>query len=186
MVLSCNVIAGVCIRVIGNLALLPEDVRKLIAKAVLLTKDNKKCFLNIAFAYTSRDEITNAVSCIVDGVKKDTIKEEDVTDQLLTDCMYTNESERPDILVRTSGEVRFSDFLLWQIWNTNVCFTEVLWPEFCIWHLLACVFQYQRSLPELKKFKMVTNDRDRSPRVSKFLEDLKMRRLQQLEVYANA
>lgn len=176
---------GVCIRVIGNLELLPEDVRKLIAKAVLLTKDNNKCFLNVAFAYTSRDEIANAIKCTVNGVKTNKIAVEDISEQLITDCLYTNKSTRPDILVRTSGEVRFSDFLLWQIWNTNICFTEVLWPEFCIWHLLASVFQYQRCLSELKKFSKVFQSDERSSRVKRFLRDLEVSRLRQLEVYAN-
>lgn len=160
-------------------------MRRLIAKAVLLTKDNDRCFLNVAFAYTSRDEVCNAIKCTVDGVKNKEIEVEDITEDLITDCLYTNKSTRPDVLVRTSGEVRFSDFLLWQIWNTNICFTEVLWPEFCIWHLLASVFQYQRCLPELQKFRKLSEEIDRSPRVVKFLEDLEVRRMRQLEIYAN-
>lgn len=168
---------------IGNLQLLPEDVRKSIAKAVLLTKNNNKCFLNVAFAYTSRDEITNSIKCAVNGVKTNAIEIDDITEQLITDCLYT--SKRPDILVRTSGEVRFSDFLLWQIWNTNIHFTEVLWPEFCVWHLLASVFQYQRCLPEIEKFKGICENENRPPRVQKFLQDLKNSRMRQLEVYAS-
>lgn len=170
---------------IGNLTLLPPDVRKIIAKAVLLTKDNNKCFLNVAFAYTSRDEITNSIKCAVDGVKTNAIEIDDITEELITDCLYTNKSKRPDILIRTSGEVRFSDFLLWQIWNTNVCFVEVLWPEFCIWHLLASVFQYQRCLPEVDKFKKLSQEAERPVRVKKFLEDLEIGRMRQLEIYAN-
>lgn len=170
---------------IGNLTLLPPDVRKLIAQAVLLTKDNNKHFLNVAFAYTSRDEITNSIRCAVDGVKSNAIEVEDITEDLITDCLYTNKSRSPDILVRTSGEVRFSDFLLWQIWNTNICFTEVLWPEFSVWHLLASVFQYQRCLPQLREFKRISDGGERAPRVKKFLEDLEMKRMRQLEIYAS-
>lgn len=171
---------------IGNLELLPADVRKLIAKAVLLTQNNNQCFLNVAFAYTSRDEVTNSIKCAVDGVKTKAIEVDDITEQLISDCLYTNKSTKPDVLVRTSGEVRFSDFLLWQIWNTNICFTEVLWPEFCIWHLLASVFQYQRCLPELQRFQRICEGEEQSKRVKKFLLDLEMSRLRQLEVYASS
>ncbi|GJQ72163.1 hypothetical protein Trydic_g3257 [Trypoxylus dichotomus] len=115
---------GVCIRVIGNLELLPQDIRKLIADAIIMTKDNSKLFLNIAFAYTSRDELTTAVKNILKGVELDLISPDDINEQLVSQCLYTNGSPDPDLLVRTSGEVRFSDFLLWQIWNTNVCFAE--------------------------------------------------------------
>lgn len=169
---------------IGNFELLSEDVRKLIAEAVLLTKDNNKCFLNVAFAYTSRDEITNAIKCVVNGVRTNSIDVDDISEQLISDCLYTNKSDRPDILIRTSGEIRFSDFLLWQIWNTNVCFTEVLWPEFSIWHLLASVFQYQRCLPELQKFKAVSEEKERSTRIRNFLDNLEFSRMRQLKMYA--
>lgn len=155
------------------------------AKAVLLTKNNNRCFLNVAFAYTSRDEVTNSIKCAVDGVRSNSIEIEDITEQLITDCLYSNKSTKPDILVRTSGEIRFSDFLLWQIWNTNICFTEVLWPEFCVWHLLASVFQYQRCLPELEKFKRLSYKNEHSPRAKKFLEDLELHRIRQLEMYAS-
>lgn len=106
---------GICIRIIGNLSLLPKDILKTMAEAVLLTKNNKTAILNVAFAYTSRDEMTNSIKTIVNGVKNDEIDVEDINEALFSECLYTNKSTCPDLLVRTSGEVRFSDFLLWQV-----------------------------------------------------------------------
>lgn len=151
---------GICMRVIGNLSLLPEDIRQLIAEAMLLTKDNNKAILNVAFSYTSRDEITHSIQDIVTGLNNNEIQPEDVDEQLITECLYTNQSSCPDILVRTSGEVRLSDYLLWQISeNTDIYFTNVLWPEFSIWHLLGCIFKYQRGQFYKKSFQIAPADR---------------------------
>ncbi len=106
---------GVCIRIIGNLKMLPKDIQKMLAEAMLLTKDNKTVALNVAFAYTSRDEITNSMSTIMEGVKNNELREEDVSEDLVEACLYTRKCSDPDLLVRTSGEVRLSDFLLWQV-----------------------------------------------------------------------
>ncbi|KYN01879.1 PREDICTED: dehydrodolichyl diphosphate synthase complex subunit DHDDS [Cyphomyrmex costatus] len=142
---------GVCIRVIGNLSIIPEDICKLIAEAMTVTKENNRAFLNLAFAYTSRDEITHAIKDIIQGVKDTDILPEDITEDLITDCLYTYKSPNPDLLIRTSGETRLSDFLMWQISNTCIYFTEVLWPEFSIWNFLSAIFYYQRCYPHLQK-----------------------------------
>lgn len=142
---------GVCVRVIGNLSLIPEDVHTRIAKAMIITKHNKKAFLNVAFAYTSRDEITHAIKNIVEGVKTCDILPEDIDENLISECLYTSKSSNPDLLIRTSGEVRLSDFLMWQISKTCIYFANVLWPEFSVWDLISAVFYYQRCYPELQK-----------------------------------
>ncbi|MEQ2223276.1 hypothetical protein ILYODFUR_035100, partial [Ilyodon furcidens] len=105
---------GVCIRVLGDLNMLPLDLQQVIAKAVIMTKNHNKCFLNVCFAYTSRYEITNAVREMASGVEQGLIKASDVSEALLSECLYSNNSPNPDLLIRTSGEVRLSDFLLWQ------------------------------------------------------------------------
>lgn len=169
---------GVCIRVIGNLNLIPKDLRKSIAQAVLMTKDNNKSFLNVAFAYTSRDEITNSMQTIATS----DLDAEEIDSDLISSCMYSSESERPDILIRSSGEVRFSDFLLWQIWNTNVIFTDVLWPDFSVWHFFACIFQYQRCY---KNMQLVGESLEKEPKGGKTMAGLEERRLKQLEIYAS-
>lgn len=108
---------GVKIRVIGNMKLLPLDLQKSIADAMLLTKDNDKSVLNVAFAYTSTDEITNSIATIVKGVEDEELQREDLNHALMDKCMYTSNCRGVDLLVRTSGEMRFSDFLLWQVMN---------------------------------------------------------------------
>ncbi|XP_076178285.1 dehydrodolichyl diphosphate synthase subunit isoform X1 [Ptiloglossa arizonensis] len=142
---------GICIRIIGNLSLLPQNIQELIAEAMIFTKDHTKAFLNIAFAYTSRDEITHAIKDVIEGVKCDDILLEDIDENLITNCLYTNGSPNPDLLIRTSGEVRFSDFLMWQISNTCIYFTNVLWPEFNVWEFLNAIFYYQRCYSDIQK-----------------------------------
>lgn len=172
---------GVCIRIIGNLTLLSPELRKLVAEAMLMTKDNNKAFLNVAFSYTSSDEIFNTAKTIVEGVKSGLIQVDDIDQNLISDALYTNCSPEPDIIVRTSGEVRFSDFLLWQISNSYISFTQVLWPEFCIWHLLACIFYYQRCYSDLKK--AVPQKTAHNQRVQHFLDELQKQKITQLQSY---
>lgn len=136
---------GVRVKIIGNLSYLPEDIQELIAKAEAITKNNEQALLNVAFSYTAREEITQAVRRAVDMVDRGLIREDEVDEKLLDGLMYTAHCRDPDLLVRTSGETRLSDFLLWQTANCVTYFTEVLWPAFNLWHLLAAVFYYQRN-----------------------------------------
>lgn len=106
---------GIKIQVIGNLKMLPKDIQKTVAEAMLLTKDNKTSILNVAFAYTARDEIANAVKKVKEGIEENDLEPEDLNDVLIDQCLYTNKCSNIDLLVRTSGETRFSDFLLWQV-----------------------------------------------------------------------
>lgn len=149
---------GVHIRIIGNLDLLPLDLRKLMAKAMLITKDNNKAVLNIAYAYTSTEEISHCVKQTVNGVAKGLLSPSDVNQDLLTKSLYTNKSPTPDLLIRTSGEVRLSDFLLWQISCSCIYFTGVLWPDFTVWHLLAAVFYYQRSYHNVEDVRQLESE----------------------------
>lgn len=161
---------GVCIRVLGNLSLLPQDVQECIAEAVTMTKHNNRAVLNVCFAYTSRDEIANAMREMADGVERGILRESDISEGLLEKCLYTCKSPNPDILVRTSGEVRLSDFLLWQTTHSCLSFMRVLWPEFSIWHLYAGVLHYQRHHKEIQK--AVTDshaDREKRQRESDLL-----------------
>lgn len=116
---------GICIRVIGNLDLLPPKLCSLAAQAMLATKNNGKCILNVAMAYTSRDEICCAMKECAAGVASGLLEETDVTPRLLEHCLYTSQSRSPDLLVRTSGETRLSDFLLWQTQFSCLFFTKV-------------------------------------------------------------
>ncbi|KYN31675.1 Dehydrodolichyl diphosphate synthase [Trachymyrmex septentrionalis] len=117
----------ICFRVIGNLSLIPEDICKLIAEVIIITRENNRMFINFAVAYTSRDEITHAIKDIIQGVKDADILPEDINEDLITDCLYTYKSPYPDLLIRTSGETRLSDFLTWQISNTCIYFTKTFY-----------------------------------------------------------
>ncbi|XP_011879718.1 PREDICTED: dehydrodolichyl diphosphate syntase complex subunit DHDDS-like, partial [Vollenhovia emeryi] len=162
---------GVCIRVIGNLSLLPKDLSKIIAEVIMVTRDNKKFILNYACPYTSREDITHAIKDIAKGVKRSDILPEDVDEHLITDCLYTYKSSNPDLLIRTSGETRLSDFLMWEIADTYLYFTDVLWPEFSLWTFLVAIFHYQRCFPDLQRNR-ITKPIVRNSRVSMFLDKL--------------
>ncbi|XP_013386156.1 dehydrodolichyl diphosphate synthase complex subunit DHDDS [Lingula anatina] len=136
---------GVCIRVLGNLSLLPHDIQQIVADAMNMTKNNNRAVLNVCFAYTAREEICSAMRDIAEGVDLGLIRESDISESVMEKCLYTRKSPHPDILVRTSGEVRLSDFLLWQTTYSCLSFVRVLWPEFSIWHLYAGILQYQRN-----------------------------------------
>lgn len=142
---------GVCIRVLGDLHLLPLDLQKQMAQAVQATKNYNQCFLNICFAYTSRHEISNAVKEMAWGVEQGLLDPSDVTESLLEKCLYTCHSSNPDIVIRTSGEVRLSDFLLWQTSHSCLVFQPVLWPEYKFWNLCEAILQFQMNNSMLQK-----------------------------------
>ncbi|XP_030637808.1 dehydrodolichyl diphosphate synthase complex subunit DHDDS [Chanos chanos] len=142
---------GVCIRVLGDMTLLPYDLQQVIAQAVVATRNHNKCFLNVCFAYTSRHEIANAVKEMAWGVEQGLIKSSDVSEALLSQCLYSSNSPNPDLLIRTSGEVRLSDFLLWQTSYSCLAFQSVLWPEYSFWNLCEAILQYQFSYRSLQK-----------------------------------
>jgi len=135
---------GVRVNVIGNLDLLPEKLQKLVQKAMIMTRSNTRCTLNVAFSYTSREEVCSAVKKVSKAVNDGLLKPKDINHDLIEKCLYTGNSPMPDLLVRTSGEVRLSDFLLWQSSYSVTYFSEVLWPEFSLNNLLMAIFYYQR------------------------------------------
>ncbi|KAL8619064.1 hypothetical protein ACOMHN_020762 [Nucella lapillus] len=141
---------GVCVRVLGSIALLPQDVQKHIAEVVNYSKNNDRAILNVCFAYTAQDDICNAMKELALGVKAGDIKESDISESLLEGCMYTSHSRPVDLLIRTSGEVRLSDFLLWESTYSCLAFVKVLWPEFSIWHLYATILHYQRNHTQIQ------------------------------------
>lgn len=106
---------GICIRIIGNMSMMPIELQQVMAEAILLTQNNNNAILNVAFAYTSRDEITESIRTIVRGCEDEDLQMEDISNELIRNCMYTKDSPDPDLLVRTSGESRLSDFMLWQV-----------------------------------------------------------------------
>lgn len=117
---------GVRLRIIGDRSALSEDIQQQIADAEALTQDNTRLTLCIAMSYGSRQEITQAVKqMIVEGIAP-----EQVTEGLLEHYFYTAGIPEPDLLIRTGGEHRLSNYLLWQCAYTEFYFTDILWPDF--------------------------------------------------------
>nr|ACO10812.1 Dehydrodolichyl diphosphate synthase [Caligus rogercresseyi] len=138
---------GVRVQVLGNLSLLPEDLQKTIGQCVNATKGHNKCTLNVAFAYTSREELTSSIRrAATDPSSQNTT----LNPKSLENYFYGEGSRRVDLLIRTSGEVRLSDFMLWQSSYAVTYFTQVLWPEFRLTHLMAGIFHYQHNLPRIQ------------------------------------
>jgi len=115
---------GVSIRAIGRIHRLPDDVRKELNRAIERTRSNSRLYLYLALSYGGRAEIVDAVNKII-SEGKDKIDEEEFRNYL-----YAPEAPDPDLLIRTAGEKRISNFLLWQLAYTELYFTDVLWPDF--------------------------------------------------------
>ncbi|CAL8143243.1 unnamed protein product [Orchesella dallaii] len=154
---------GVCIEVIGDWSLVPLDLKQLMAKAMVMTKNNSKLKLRVAFAYTARNEMMRGVNSLITGVSNGELVQADVSEALLEDAFQIHPPRDLDLLVRTSGELRLSDFLLWQSSETVICFTDVLWPDFTYWHLLAAVFQYQINCLSLSKMELTQPEISQCP-----------------------
>ncbi len=118
------------VKILGSQQGLSEKMKKSIEKCMERTKNNTGITFNIALNYGGRDEIVNAVKNIANQVKEDKIKIEDINEQYISDNLYTKNQPDPDLLIRTSGEVRLSNFLPWQLVYTEFLFIEKNWPEF--------------------------------------------------------
>jgi undecaprenyl diphosphate synthase len=108
------------------------------------TKNNKGLILNFALNYGSRAEIISAVQKITQDVKEGRIEETAINESLFSDYLMTQSLHDPDLLIRTSGEIRLSNFMLWQLAYTEFWFTDVLWPDFNEQNLLQAIYTYQQ------------------------------------------
>lgn len=118
------------IRVIGSRAELSEEIREQIVKTEKLTENNTGTVLNIALNYGGREEITNAVKDICADVKSGSLDIDTVDENTVGDRLYTKGQPDVDLLIRTSGEMRLSNFMLWQVSYAEMWFTDKLWPDF--------------------------------------------------------
>ncbi|HLS66517.1 MAG TPA: isoprenyl transferase [Pseudogracilibacillus sp.] len=121
---------NVKIETIGEFSALPTHTKKAIDYAKEKTAHNDGLLLNFALNYGSRYEITQAIKHVVRDIKAGKIEEEALDEELISTYMYTNGLDDPDLLIRTSGEQRLSNFLLWQLAYTEFWFTDTLWPDF--------------------------------------------------------
>ncbi|HHS12191.1 MAG TPA: isoprenyl transferase [bacterium] len=121
---------NVRMRVMGNLEKIPDRVRNNVHEAVERTRDNTGLILNLALNYGAREEIVRAVQSIGREIRNGTLRPDEIDQAVLSRSMYTQDLPDPDLLIRTSGEYRISNFLLWQIAYTELYVTSVLWPDF--------------------------------------------------------
>ncbi|MFB0528120.1 MAG: isoprenyl transferase, partial [bacterium] len=128
----------------GQIERLPAKVRVELSKSIDATKENKGLILNLALSYGGREEIVRACREIAHQVSKGTKKVEDIDEKSFNDYLYTTGLPDPDLLIRTSGEFRISNFLLWQIAYSEIYVTSVLWPDFNRRDLLLALIDYQR------------------------------------------
>lgn len=135
---------GIQIKVIGNVKGLNEEIQQQIKRVDDLTKDNEGIVLNIAINYGSRDEIIRTVKKISSDIKDGLISEDQIDDDMISNNLFTKDVPDPDLLIRTSGEMRISNFLLWQLAYAELWFTDVLWPDFKGDHILMAIHEYQK------------------------------------------
>lgn len=121
---------GVVISFLGDLTKLSPKLQEILYHAIDVTKDNKGVNLQIAFNYGSRAEIVNAVKNISEKVKNGEMDVDDITENVVSKALYTSSIPDPDLLIRTGGEVRISNYLLWQIAYSEILIVDEFWPEF--------------------------------------------------------
>ena len=129
---------------IGEMQKLPATAQKELLHVMQNTEKNSRMILTLALSYSSRDEIINAVKIISNKVKNNIISIDALDESIINEHLYTHLLPDVDLLIRTSGEHRISNFLLWQIAYAELYFTEVLWPDFKVEHLYEAIISYQK------------------------------------------
>jgi undecaprenyl diphosphate synthase len=133
------------LQAIGRLDALPTQVRRELESAIDATSQNRRMQVNLAINYGGRAEIVDAVNSILDMARLDgSLDSLKMDEDLIASSLYTATSPDPDLLIRTSGEMRISNFLLWQIAYAELYVTETLWPDFTRTDLLRAVLEYQK------------------------------------------
>ena len=135
---------NVRLRVIGRTQDLPEAVREELSRAATALEANTGLMLVLALSYAGRVEILDAVKRIAAEARSGEIEPKDIDEALFSNHLYTAGLPDPDLLVRTSGELRISNFLLWQIAYSELWITDTLWPDFRREHLYRAVMDYQK------------------------------------------
>ncbi|OIQ28854.1 MAG: di-trans,poly-cis-decaprenylcistransferase [Bacteroidetes bacterium MedPE-SWsnd-G2] len=131
------------LQAIGNLEDLPKTAKKELLEVIDKTKNNNKMTLTLALSYGSREEIISVIKALSDKVKNNIISVESIDESIINGHLYTHNLPDVDLLIRTSGEQRISNFLLWQIAYAELYFTNILWPDFKREHLYDALINYQ-------------------------------------------
>ncbi|MBU8848036.1 MAG: isoprenyl transferase [Desulfobacterales bacterium] len=129
--------------VIGQKHKLTSDVQKEVDITMELTKDNNKMLLNLALSYGSREEITSAVKQIAEKIASKSLDPKDITQDLISDHLYTKAMPDPDLIIRTGGEYRLSNFLLWQAAYSEIYISDTFWPDFTRDEFIEILKNYQ-------------------------------------------
>ena len=129
---------------IGNIDLLPTKAKKELLTVIEKTKNNSRMTLTLALSYGSREELLNAVKIISEKVKNNIISIDTIDESIINEHLYTQNLPDVDLVIRTSGEHRISNFLLWQIAYAEFYFTDVLWPDFKEEDLYEAIISYQK------------------------------------------
>ncbi|NVK53240.1 MAG: isoprenyl transferase [Flavobacteriaceae bacterium] len=134
---------GVLVNAIGNLSNLPEKAQKTLAEVRELTKTNSKITLTLALSYGAREEIVNAIKNISKKVVNNQLQIKEIEEKIINNHLYTFNLPDVDLMIRTSGEQRISNFLLWQMAYAELYFTEILWPDFRKGDFFDAIIEYQ-------------------------------------------
>ena len=128
---------------IGRMSDLPAHCQVTLQSTIEQTKNNTGCTLTLALSYGSRQEILDATKTIAEKVKKGEISVDDINEEMFSNNLYTHGIPDPDLLIRTSGEERISNYMLWQIAYSELFFLPIMWPEFSRETLFECIYLYQ-------------------------------------------
>ena len=129
---------------IGNIVDLPKDVSQVLQEVMEKTKRNTGMVLNAALSYSGRDEIIRAVKKIIGHVQQGEMTTKQINEEVFSQYLFTSGLPDPDLLIRTSGELRISNFLLWQMAYTEIYVTDILWPDFNKNNLIDAIADYQK------------------------------------------
>lgn len=129
---------------IGRLYQLPKLIQQDLKWATSKTANNNGLLLNVALNYSGRADIIDAVKKLIIDIENRKCKKEDINEEVFSKYLYTASLPEPDLLIRTSGEMRISNFLLWQIAYTEIYITPIYWPDFSREHLLSAIIDYQK------------------------------------------
>jgi len=135
---------GVRLKTIGNISRLPDNVRRALQETKEVTQRGDQIDLVLALNYGGRDDIRRATIRLIEEVESGRIQKDEITEQVISERLDTAEWPDPDILIRPSGDVRISNFLIWQISYSEIYYTDVLWPDFSKSHLLDAVIEFQK------------------------------------------
>ena len=149
---------NVRLKAIGDLNSLPTEVREKLEGTISNTSKNTGLTLVLALSYSSRWEIVNAVKNIAHKVQDGTLSVDEINDKLITNHLTTIDIPDPELLIRTSGETRISNFLLWQIAYTELYFTEIFWPDFSKEEFYKALFNFQNRERRFGKISEQIND----------------------------